>query len=73
METCYHIGTIKEKEMEEVRKYDSTGPPLQRSFQNCLAFGGFSHHRPYSYHGKELVYYNLNKDNIKFSYHKVDF
>ena len=73
MEICYHIGTISESERGRVKKYDSTTPPLQRSFQNCLAFGGFSHRRSYSYHGKDLVYYNLNEDNIGFSYHKVDF
>ncbi len=69
MEICYHLGTPTTEEMDRVKKYDSTGPPNQRENQNVLSLGGFRHHRPYSYHGRDFVYYNINDKNDKFYYY----
>ncbi len=69
MEICYHLGvSLSSEELRETKKYDSSGPPNQSPVQNCLALGGFKHHRPWSYHGRDFVYHNLNEENTGFSY-----
>ncbi len=68
MEICYHLGMVTSEEMYRVKQYDSSGPPSQSGKQNCLAIGGFKHHRPYSYHGQDFIYSNLNDENKGFSY-----
>jgi len=71
MEVCYHLTTTSSQEINRVKKYDSTGPGGEISkneTQNVLSFGGFRHHQPYSYHGKDFLYYNINDDNKKINY-----
>jgi hypothetical protein len=69
MEICYHLATTTPEEILRAKEYDSTGPPNQRESQDVLSFGGFKHHRPYSYHGRDFVYYNMNDNNKEFYYY----
>ncbi len=69
MEVCYHLTIKSEESIMKAKKYDSTGPPNQREEQNVLSFGGYKNHRPYSYHGRDFLYYNINDNNDKFYYY----
>ena len=70
MLVCYQLSTTSSEEIERIKRYKSDGPnpDSRQKTQNVLAFGGFRHHQPYSYHGEGFLYYNINCDNKKINY-----